>query len=316
MEFSILFIIAFAIDLVFGELDYPFHPIRLMGHFITGFQKLIRKESDSPRVEQVKGLLMWAGLVALTGVIVLFLLMIPKPFAYIIRIYLIYSVISVGSLKNEAMKVYKPLKNKDLEEARFKLSYIVGRDTKQLSEDEVLKASIETVSENTSDGSIAPMFYLLIGGPLAAFIYKSINTMDSMVGYKNDKYLNFGRFPAKLDDVANYIPARITALYLLLASSLLQMNSGNGYRVMKRDANKHKSPNAGYPESVTAGCLEIELGGDGLYFGKRIEKASLGDPIRPVKAEDIVASCKMLYVSSIFFALSVVMVRLLWYFIL
>ena len=204
-------------------------------------------------------------------------------------------------LKVESMKVYKALKKDDLEGARYAVSMIVGRDTQVLDATGVAMAAVETVAENTSDGVIAPLIYLAIGGPILGFMYKAINTMDSMVGYKNDKYMYFGRCAAKLDDVVNYIPARISAL-LMIAVSFLPGKAYDGkgaWRIWRRDRRKHASPNSAQTEAVCAGSLGVQLAGDASYFGKIVKKPTIGDAHRPVEYEDIKRANGLLYRTAI-----------------
>ena len=205
----------------------------------------------------------------------------------------------VNGLKEESMKVYRELKKEDLEGSRHAVSMIVGRDTQNLTFEGVTKAAVETVAENTSDGEIAPLFYMALGGPPLLYLYKTINTMDSMVGYKNDRFLNFGRYGAKLDDVVNYIPARISALFMITAAWITGMDGKNAWKIFKRDRYNHASPNSAQTESAMAGALDIQLAGNAYYFGKLYEKPTLGDPKRPVEFEDIPRANRLLYVSAI-----------------
>jgi adenosylcobinamide-phosphate synthase len=216
------------------------------------------------------------------------------------------------------MKVYQALQMGDEEQARSAVSMIVGRDTDRLDEDGIIKAAVETVAENTADGVIAPMFYLAIGGGLLGVLYKSINTMDSMVGYKNERYLDFGRYAAKLDDIANYIPSRLAALLMIAGTGLCRLmecvrmtynsargehreviyNPGNAWRIHRRDRRKHASPNSAQTESVCAGALGIRLAGDAWYFGQKVEKPYIGDDLRRIEAEDIRRANILLYATS------------------
>ena len=190
--------------------------------------------------------------------------------------------------------MYDRLKEHDLPGARYAVSMIVGRDTKNLSEQGVTKAAVETVAENTSDGVIAPLFYLMIGGAPLGFFYKAVNTMDSMVGYKNDKYLYFGRFAAKMDDLFNYIPARLSAFFMILSAFCLGMDGKGALRIYLRDRRKHASPNSAQTEAVCAGALGVQLAGDAYYFGKLYHKETIGDPVREIEAEDIVRAGRLM----------------------
>lgn len=213
--------------------------------------------------------------------------------------FMCYQILATKSLRTESDKVYRALKSEGLLEARRAVSMIVGRDTANLSEEGVTKAAVETVAENTSDGVIAPLFYMAAGGAAAGFAYKAINTMDSMIGYKNEKYKYFGTAAARLDDAANYIPARLSAWIMILVSYLLGMDGKNAVRIYLRDKRKHKSPNAAQTESVMAGALDVELAGDAWYFGKLYEKPAIGDPLRAIVPEDIRRSHRLLYMTAV-----------------
>ena len=220
-------------------------------------------------------------------------------FGIAIESVICYFMLAAKSLKQAGMSVYKPLKNGDVDGARKSVSMIVGRDTESLDDMGITKAAVETVAENTSDGVIAPLIYMAIGGGVLGCVYKAINTMDSMVGYKNDRYINFGRFAAKLDDIANYIPSRISAYLMIFASKIMGYNSRNAYRIFKRDSRNHASPNSAQTESVVAGALEIQLAGDAYYFGKLYKKPFIGDSIKPIKYDNIADSIKLMYMTSV-----------------
>ena len=224
--------------------------------------------------------------------------MINNYLGLAIESFMCYQILATKGLKTESMKVYKKLAEEDLEGARYAVSMIVGRDTKALDEAGVAKAAVETVAENTSDGIIAPMIFMAIGGAPLGFFYKAINTLDSMIGYKNDKYLNFGRFAAKLDDIANYIPARISAYLMIFASFILGFNYKGAFNIYSRDKYNHASPNSAHTESVCAGALNIQLAGNAYYFGKLYEKPTIGDDLRPINYDDIKKANKLLYATA------------------
>lgn len=294
----------FILDLVFGDPHWLPHPICLIGNLIGFLDKNLRKLFGTSNA----GLLFGGGVmvVIVLGVsfaVPYFILQLAGGISPYLRLavetVMCYQIFATKCLKDESMKVYEALKNGDLADARLKLSWIVGRDTKSLDEEEVTKAAVETVAENTADGIIAPMLYMFIGGAPLAFLYKGINTMDSMVGYKNDKYLYFGRAAAKLDDLANFIPARITGLAMVLAAYFLNMDAKGAWKIFWRDRYHHLSPNSAMTESAAAGALNIQLGGDHYYFGKLVHKETIGDDIRPVVAEDIVATNNLLYMTAV-----------------
>ena len=286
MKYHILaFFLGFLLDLFFGDPYNLPHPIRLIGNLITKSEKWLLGENRqrNEKKELKNGMI----LVNIVLVITVFITSLILIIAYRLHPYLgvvtetilTYYILAVKSLKVESMKVYRCLKEEGLEAARKAVSMIVGRDTAELEEEGVAKAAIETVAENTSDGVIAPMLYTALGGPVLGFFYKAVNTMDSMVGYKNDKYLYFGRTAAKLDDIVNYIPSRISAYLMILAAFLGGRNfhGKQAYKIYKRDHRKHASPNAAQTESVCAGALGLQLAGDASYFGKVVKKPYLGD---------------------------------------
>ena len=287
----------FLLDLLLGDPHTPWHPACIIGKYICGYEKILRKtllkgEHNEKKELRAGGYLVI--LVILTAVMVPWIILMA---AYSLHPYLglaaeiimCYAVLATRSLKTESMKVYNALKEEGLEEGRKAVSMIVGRDTERLDEKGVVKAAVETIAENFSDGVAAPMFYMMLGGTLAGYFYKAVNTMDSMVGYKNDRYLHFGRAAAKLDDVVNFLPARISAL-LMIGAAFLGGKSYNGrqaWRIWHRDSRKHASPNSAQTESVCAGALGIQLAGDASYFGKVVKKPYIGDPKRQVEYEDI-----------------------------
>ncbi len=221
-----------------------------------------------------------------------------------------YQIPATRSLRVESMRVYGPLVQGDLPRARYWVSRIVGRDTQNLDAEHVAKAAVETVAENTSDGIVAPLFYLAIGGAPLGFFYKAVNTMDSMIGYKNDTYLYFGRVAAKLDDVVNFIPAILSAWLMIAASYCLGLDGKNARRIYRRDRKNHSSPNSARTESVCAGALGVQLAGDAYYFGKLVHKPTIGDPGRPVTAQDIPLACRLMTLTSLLSVILFLAVRL------
>ena len=294
----------FILDLIFGDPHWLPHPICLIGNLIGFLEKNLRRLlAPGKTALLLGGALMVVIVISLSFAVPYAVLMLAEQvnpwLRFALETIMFYQIFATNCLRDESMKVYTALHNNDLEDARVKLSWIVGRDTKELTTEEVTKGAVETVAENTADGIIAPMFYMFIGGAPLAFLYKGINTMDSMVGYKNDKFLYFGRCAAKLDDVANFIPARITGILMILASYFLNMNAAGAWKIFWRDRYNHLSPNSAMTESVTAGALNIQLGGDHYYFGKLVHKDTIGDNIRPVEAEDIVAVNNLLYMTAV-----------------
>ena len=289
--------IGFNLDLIFGDPHKMPHFVRLMGRTIQGLEVLLRKVFR--KKERLGGLFLVIGMIFLYGVVPFIVIkkvyQIIPLMAVILESFICYQMLAAKSLKTESMKVYESLMEDDLIKARGDVSMIVGRDTENLTKEEVTKAAVETVAENTSDGVIAPLFYMIIGGGALGMAYKAINTMDSMTGYRNERYLHFGFFPAKMDDVVNYIPARIAALLMIVAAYLLKLDGKNAMRIFKRDRYCHKSPNSAQTESVCAGALNIRLAGNAYYFGKLQEKPYIGDDIRPIEPEDIVRANRLMY---------------------
>ncbi len=304
MEIIAAALLGFIVDLLLGDPIWMPHPVVYMGKGISFLEKRLRRLF--PKTKEGEGiasfflvlflllatLLLSAGLLLLAGLLSFWL-------RFAIEVLWSWQVLALRDLKKESMLVYQKLRGESLEEARWALSRIVGRDTESLSEEGVIKAAVETVAENFSDGVIAPLFYLLIGGPVLALLYKAVNTMDSMLGYKNETYLYFGRSAAKLDDLVNYLPARISALLLIAVSGFCGGKRKQAFRIWKRDRRKHASPNSAQTEAVVAGALEVELAGPAYYFGQYYEKERIGDPIRPIEAEDIRRANRMNYAAGL-----------------
>ncbi len=244
----------------------------------------------------------WIFTVILTFAITFEIVNLSKNFSiylgFILEGILIYFCISAKGLVVEGYKVIKFLLKDDLEGARKQLSFIVGRDTQSLNKEGIIKAVIETIAENMADGVIAPLFYAGIFGAPLAFAYKAVNTLDSMFGYKNDKYMDFGYFPAKLDDVFNYIPARITGILIVISAKILRYDAKNSFKVYKRDRYNHTSPNSAHPEAAMAGALGVQLGGANYYFGKLVEKPTIGDKLKEINIEDVLKTGRVLYLAS------------------
>ena len=290
----------FVLDMIFGDPVWLYHPVRMIGHLISGVEKIIRSLFPSGKTgEQIGGGLLVVIVVAVSmtvpGGILYLAYHISFYLGLAVESFMCYQILATKSLKVESDRVYIALKDKGLEAGRKAVSMIVGRDTQNLTEEGVTKAAVETVAENTSDGVIAPLFYMLIGGAVLGFTYKAINTMDSMVGYKNDKYQWFGTAAAKLDDVVNFIPARVSAVLMILAAYLTGMDGKNAACIFRRDRFNHKSPNSAQTEAVMAGALDVQLAGDAWYFGKLHKKPTIGDPVREMELLDIRRSHKLLY---------------------
>jgi len=288
--------IAVILDYLIGDPEYALHPIRLMGKIISGEEKLIRRKITSPFGLRVSGLIVVVLNLAIGFFVPFYILKITSRIPLIYRltnIYFIYSAIAGRCLSDEAKKIYYAL-NKSLEEARHRLSFIVGRDTLKLNEQEILRATVETVAENTSDGVVAPLFYIMLFGAPLGMVYKFVNTMDSMLGYKNKKYKDLGFFPAKTDDVFNFIPARLTGI-LMCISSIGKYDVKRGFKIMIRDRKNHKSPNCAYPEGAVAGLLGVQLGGSNFYNGELVIKPTIGDNYTELTKNDILAAVDILY---------------------
>lgn len=272
----------------------------MIGLLVTYAEKIIRScLPDTKRMERLGGCFLVIIVVFVSTFVPFGLLFLTYRWNYWLGItvesFMCYQILAVKSLKTESGRVYDALKNKGVLEGRKAVSMIVGRDTGALTEEGVIKAAVETVAENTSDGVIAPMFYMAFGGAAAGFAYKAVNTMDSMVGYKNEKYMYFGTAAARLDDLANLIPSRISAWLMILAAFFCGFDWRNAVRIYRRDRKNHKSPNAAQTEAVMAGALDVQLAGNAWYFGKLYEKPTIGDDIREIGAEDIRRSHTLLY---------------------
>lgn len=316
-EHLIAFVGGYALDLLIGDPYWLYHPVRLIGNLIGYLDRKWNKREYAPETRRRLGRVLVLVVVSVTlmvaGGLLMGAYMLHPYVGILVEGIMTYQILATKSLRVESMKVYHALQSQDLEASRKAVSMIVGRDTQNLNEEGVAKAAIETVAENTSDGVIAPMIYLALGGPILAWGYKAINTMDSMVGYKSEKYLDFGRCGAKLDDVVNYLPARLSAGFMIFVSGVLQMlpiyvsgenvvkvyNFKNAVKIFRRDRYNHSSPNSAQTEAVCAGSLGIRLAGDASYFGKLVKKPYIGDSIRSVEAADIARANVLMYGTSL-----------------
>lgn len=305
------FIAGFVLDLLIGDPHFIPHPVRLIGSLISFCDKRLNcdagyniSEKKLNLIKYKRGMLLVFTVIFATFAISVIIIVA----AYSINLYagviaeavMTWQILATKCLRVESMRVYDALRTDGVDAGRRAVSMIVGRDTSVLDAVGVTRAAVETIAENTSDGVIAPMLYTAIGGPVLGFVYKAVNTMDSMLGYKNDKYMYFGRFAARLDDVVNFIPARISA-YLMIAASFIggrQFDGRNAYRIFKRDRFNHASPNSAQTESVCAGALRVQLAGDAVYFGKLVKKKYIGDGLREIEYEDIKRANRLMYITA------------------
>ena len=305
MKWSLLaLLIGFLIDLLVGDPHQIPHPVVWIGKLISWLEKKLRKLFTVTRTgERFAGFLLWLIVAAVSFLIpgaILYLCHLISPWVRLaVESIMCWQILAARSLRDESMKVYQALKRENLEHARQAVSMIVGRDTERLDEAGVTRAAVETVAENTSDGVVAPMLYIVLLGAPFGFFYKAVNTMDSMLGYTDYPYTNFGAFPARADDVMNFIPARLSALFMLLAGWILRLDVSNGWKIFRRDRYKHASPNSAQTESVCAGLLGVRLAGDAWYHGVLHRKQYIGDPKREIRYEDIPLSCRLMYVTAI-----------------
>ena len=305
------FIAGFVLDLLIGDPHFIPHPVRLIGSLISFCDKRLNcdagyniSEKKLNLIKYKRGMLLVFTVIFATFAISVIIIVA----AYSINLYagviaeavMTWQILATKCLRVESMRVYDALRTDGVDAGRRAVSMIVGRDTSVLDAAGITRAAVETIAENTSDGVIAPMLYTAIGGPVLGFVYKAVNTMDSMLGYKNDKYMYFGRFAARLDDVVNFIPARISA-YLMIAAAFIggrQFDGKNAYRIFKRDRFNHASPNSAQTESVCAGALRVQLAGDAVYFGKLVKKKYIGDGLREIEYEDIKRANRLMYITA------------------
>ena len=304
----------FALDMLLGD-PYRFpHIVRWMGALIAVLEKALRKRLPATeRGERVGGILLVCAVLSVCALLPLCALAlgywVSLPVGYALESFLCWQLLAAKSLRMESMKVCRALQGGDVEAARFAVSMIVGRETSKLDTDGIARAAVETVAENASDGVTAPLVYLALGGGALGCVYKAVNTMDSMVGYKSPKYLHFGRAAAKLDDALNYIPARLCALLMIAASAILRYDSRAALRIWRRDRRKHASPNSAQTEAVCAGALGLRLAGPAVYHGEAYDKPYIGDDTRPITPGDVAAANRLMYGASLLTLLLAILLR-------
>jgi adenosylcobinamide-phosphate synthase len=304
---------AVILDLLIGDPRWFPHPVVYIGRLIEALEKALRRLVRNERLGGMLLLIMAVGITCLLTVALLAIAYAVSPYlGFGVAVILSWSSLAARSLHRESRLVADALGRGDLATARRCLSFIVGRDTAGLSEPEVWRATVETVAENTSDGVIAPLFYLCLGGPVLAIAYKAVNTLDSMVGYRNERYKSFGWASARVDDLANFMPARLTGMLMVAVAPLFGFQPGNAWRIMRRDGRNHSSPNSGIPEAAVAGALGVRLGGASVYSGKRVEKPTIGDPLKPLSPAAWEGAIRLMYgTEGLLLALSLVITRVL-----
>lgn len=316
MRIILLMLGGFILDGIFGDPAWLVHPVVIMGKAITALEKFLRKRlPNTPEGERLGGRILAmalpVGTLLTTGGVCWLFYRISPILGFAIELLWCAQALAAKGLAQESTNVYRELVKGDLPASRRAVSRIVGRDTAELTSEGVTKAAVETVAENASDGVIAPLFYMMLGGAPLALVYKAINTMDSMVGYKNEKYLNFGRTAAKLDDAANYLPSRIAALLWIASAALTGNDAKSAWRIWRRDRRRHASPNSAQTESACAGALNVQLAGPATYFGKYCDKPTIGDAVRAIEPGDILRANKMMYTASLLGLAAAVLVRIL-----
>ncbi|MFW6294807.1 MAG: adenosylcobinamide-phosphate synthase CbiB [Halanaerobium sp.] len=304
----VILVTALIIDLIISDPDWIPHPVVIMGRLISFLEKCLLKKDDTSLAAKIKGAVLVFILLGLSYyfsyIILQMSLRLNQYFAYFVEIFLLSLTLALKGLIKAGREVYSALKSDDLELGRRKVNLIVGRDCSQSSSQEVIRAVLETLAENTSDGILAPAFYYLLGGLPLAMAYKAVNTMDSMLGYKNERYLNFGFAAARTDDFFNYIPARLTAFLMIAASFLLSYDFKGALQTVFRDASKHPSPNAGFPEAAAAGALDLRFGGVNYYQGQKSFRSYIGQKKKSFEVEDILKLNKLIYLTVLLFIIT------------
>lgn len=303
MLYMIDIVVAVFIDWILGDPYWFPHPIIYIGKLIRKLEKKGRKSCKTQ-----KGIKAFGGLIVIIVAVTSFVLPFVILYAsrnipilhHVLNIFILWTTLACKCLNVEAKKIFYSLEKDDIKDARVKLSYIVGRETENLNAEEIIRADVETVAENASDGVIAPLFYAMLGGAPLAMMYKGINTMDSMLGYLTEEYKYIGFFPAKVDDIFNFIPARLTGVLMSLSAPIVKGNIISSLKIMIRDRKNHKSPNCAYPEAAAAGAMKVQLGGTNTYFGEVMYKPTIGDKIKELKKEHIIECIKLMYSSEVF----------------
>lgn len=296
---------ALLLDLALGDPRWLPHPVVLIGHLITRLEKVLR---NSLRHEKIAGTLLLiitvGSTMAFTWLLLMCAVYLHPLIGFLVAVILSFTCLAARSLHGESALVADALLAGDIATARNRLSYIVGRDTIDLNEAEIWRALVETVAENTADGIIAPLFWLILGGPVAGMAFKAVSTLDSMVGYRNSRYLHLGWASARMDDLMNYIPARLTALLMIISSPLAGLSLRGSLKITLRDRLKHPSPNSGHPEAAAAGALGVQLGGMAYYNGQPSLKEYIGDPLNIIDENSYVGMIRLMYISTLFMAVT------------
>jgi len=314
---ELLVIIAFLLDLVLGDPVWLPHPVRWIGRFAAGLESPLRRVIRPERLAGIFAVLLVLGATGATAFLAVWAARFWHPLAGdLVSVILLYTCFAGCDLARHSGRVYRALDAGDLPEARRRVGLLVGRDTENLDEPEVVRAAVESVAENMVDGVTAPIFFAVLGGPVGAMVYKAINTLDSTFGYKNERYLRFGWASARLDDVANWLPARLTAPLVAVAAALLGLRPAGAWRMFRRDGRNHPSPNSGLTEAAVAGALGVQLGGVNSYFGKPSERPRMGDPLESLQRRHILRVNRLMLLASALFLLALaalgLVVRQIW----
>ena len=309
VEFQVM--AAFGVDLLFGDPRWLPHPVKLIGRFAAALEAPLRRVFPNARAA---GIIVVLAVLAVTGfaayALVAWASLLHPTAGDVVSVALLYICFAGHDLAAHSHRVYRALADGDLVEARKRVAMLVGRDTEHLDEPEVVRGAVESVAENLVDGVTAPLFFAVIGGPVGALLYKAVNTLDSTFGYKNERYLRFGWASARLDDVVNYIPARLTAPLVSVAAGWLGLSASGAFRIFRRDGRKHPSPNSGLTEAAVAGALGVQLGGLNHYFGTPSERPRMGDPVCPLEQAHILKTNRLMLLTSLFALIFLIGVRL------